>query len=200
MNNPEAMTRIIFDAIGMAGVRAVVSRGWGGLGSQQLPSNVFLIGDVPHDWLFRRVSAIVHHGGAGTTAAAIAAGKPSVIVPFFGDQFFWGAMIRKAGAGVKSIPGKGLNASFLAAAIVEVLQPATVHRAEALGKVIEGENGNYTGCVALHQQTEAQCIKCSLAPNRVAVWRAKKIGICLSTFAATVLLDARILRVEDLKL
>lgn len=181
-------------------MRAVVSKGWGGLGAQQLPGNVFLIGDVPHDWVFRHVSAVVHHGGAGTTAAATAAGKPSVIVPFFGDQFFWGAMIWKSGAGAKPIPGKGLSASFLAAAIIEALQPTTIYQAKVLGEAICGENGTYAGCVTLHQQTEAQCIKCSLAPNRVAVWKVKKKGVCLSAFAATILLNAHVLRVEDLKL
>lgn len=199
IDDPGVLTKTVFDAIEMVGVRAVVSKGWGGLGSQQLPSNVFLIGDVPHDWLFRRVFAVVHHGGAGTTAAAMAAGKPSVIVPFFGDQFFWGAMVQKVGAGPKPIPGKELTATFLAAAIIEVLHPALLDRADVLGKVIDGEKGTDAGCVSLHQQMDAQCLRCSLAPNRVAVWRVKK-GICLSAFAATVVLDARILRTQDLKL
>jgi UDP:flavonoid glycosyltransferase YjiC (YdhE family) len=200
IDNSEALTKTVFDAIELAGVRAVVSKGWGGLGSQRLPSNVFLIGDIPHDWLFRRVSAIIHHGGAGTTAAAMAAGKPSVVVPFFGDQFFWGAMVQKAGVGAKPIPGKDLSAPFLAAAIIEVLQPAVLDQAEVLGKVIDSENGVDAGCVSLHRHMEAQCIKCSMAPHRVAVWRVKKRGIYLSAFAATVLLNARLLRVQDLKL
>lgn len=200
IDDPEALTKTVFDAIELAGVRAVVSKGWAGLGSQQLPSNIFLVGDVPHGWLFRRVSAVVHHGGAGTTAAAMAAGKPSVVVPFFGDQFFWGAMVQKAGPGAKPIPGKELTVRFLAAAIIEVLQPAVLDRAEVLGKLIDGENGVDSGCASLHQHTEAQCLKCSMTPHRVAVWRVKKKEICLSAFAATVLLNTRILRVQDLKL
>ena len=194
------LTKTVLDAIRMAGVRAVVSKGWAGLGSGQIPDNVFLVGDVPHDWLFRRISAVVHHGGAGTTAAAMAAGKPSVIVPFFGDQFFWGAMVQKAGAGSKPIPGKELTAAVLAAAINEVLQPVVLDRAEVLGTLIDGENGAASGCASLHQHTEAQCIKCSIAPHRVAVWRVKKKEICLSALAATALLNARLLRVQDLKL
>lgn len=136
-------------------MRAVVSEGWGGLGSQQFPSNAFLIGDVPHHWLFRRVSAVVHHGGAGTSAAAMGAGKPSVTVPFFGDQFFWGTMVQKAGVGAKLLSGKALTVSFLAAAIIEVLQPAVFDRAEVLGKLIDGEKGTGAGCVSLHQRMEA---------------------------------------------
>jgi hypothetical protein len=190
----------VFDAIELAGVRALVSKGWGGLSSQQLPSNVFLGGDVPHDWLFRRVSAVVHHGGAGTTAAAMAAGKPSVVVPFFGDQFFWGAMARKAGAGAKPIPAKQLTVKLLAAAIIEVLQPAVLDRVEAICELIVSEKGTDAGCASLHRNLEAQCLKCSMAPHLVAVWKVRKKGICLSAFAATVLLHARLLRVQDLKL
>jgi hypothetical protein len=109
-------------------------------------------------------------------------------------------MVQKAGAGAKPIPGKELTAAVLAAAISQVLHPAVLHRAEVLGAHIDGENGVVSGCASLHQHTEAQCIKCSMAPDRVAVWRVKKKEICLSAFAATVLLNARLLRVQDLKL
>jgi UDP:flavonoid glycosyltransferase YjiC (YdhE family) len=54
-----------------------------------LPDNIYMLGPAPHDWLFERVSAVVHHGGAGTTSAGLRCGKPTVIIPFFGDQFFW---------------------------------------------------------------------------------------------------------------
>ena len=87
------MTKMIFEAVEKSGVRALVSKGWGGLGADALdiPDGVFMLGNVPHDWLFHHVSAVVHHGGAGTTAAGIATGRPTVIVPFFGDQPFWGS-------------------------------------------------------------------------------------------------------------
>lgn len=81
-----AMTKLIFDAIHHTGQRALVSKGWVGLGANEtIPEKIFLIGDVPHDWLFKRVSCVVHHGGAGTTAAGIAQGRPTVVIPFFGD-------------------------------------------------------------------------------------------------------------------
>ena len=84
VEDPNEMTRLIFEAVKKSGVRALVSKGWGGFGADQIgvPENVFMLGNVPHDWLFERVSCVVHHGGAGTTAAGIAAGKPTVIVPF----------------------------------------------------------------------------------------------------------------------
>ena len=82
------MTKLIFEAVKMTGQRALVSKGWGGLGGSELsiPDGVFMLGNCPHDWLFQHVSCVVHHGGAGTTAAGIALGRPTVIVPFFGDQ------------------------------------------------------------------------------------------------------------------
>lgn len=75
-----------------SGVRALVSAGWGGLGGVDIPSNVFIMGNVPHDWLFDKVAAVVHHGGAGTTAIGLKKGCPTLVVPFFGDQHFWGAL------------------------------------------------------------------------------------------------------------
>jgi len=76
---------MIFEAIEKAGVRAVISRGWGGMGDgMDKPDGVFMIDNVPHDWLFPHVDAVVHHGGAGTTAAGLKFGKPTMIVPFSG--------------------------------------------------------------------------------------------------------------------
>jgi UDP:flavonoid glycosyltransferase YjiC (YdhE family) len=87
VDDPHAMTSMVFEAIRQVGVRALISKGWGGLGSIDIepPANMFLVGNIPHAWLFERVSAVVHHGGAGTTATGLFAGKPTVIVPFFGD-------------------------------------------------------------------------------------------------------------------
>ena len=104
----------------MAGVRALVSKGWGGIGGEgdDLPENVFMLDNTPHDWLFPKVSAVVHHGGAGTTAIGLKCGKPTMIVPFFGDQPFWGAMVAQKKAGAhECIPYKKLTAERLAEGI-----------------------------------------------------------------------------------
>ena len=93
IEDPAALTNTIFQATKNAGVRALVSAGWAGLGSRSAPDHVFILGNVPHDWLFDKVRAVVHHGGAGTTAIGLRMGKPTVIVPFFGDQPFWGTFI-----------------------------------------------------------------------------------------------------------
>ena len=82
-----------------AGVRAVISKGWSGRRPDveqkviEFPESIFSLDSVPHDWLFPRMSAVVHHGGAGTTAAGVRAGIPTCINPYFGDQFFWGARV-----------------------------------------------------------------------------------------------------------
>ena len=80
------------------------------------PPNIYVIGDVPHDWLFARCRAVCHHGGAGTTSAGLRAGLPTVVVPFFGDQFFWGRVVADAGAGPEPIPIGRLTTEALTAA------------------------------------------------------------------------------------
>ena len=202
VDDPNSMTSLIFDAVRKTGQRALVSKGWGGLGANDFdkPENVFMLGNVPHDWLFKRVSCVVHHGGAGTTAAGIALGKPTVIVPFFGDQPFWGAMIAKAGAGPKPIPNKELTAQNLAAAILEALKPETLSRAQELGAKIGREDGTQAGAQSFHEKLDVEQLRCSLAPSRTAVWRVKRTQLRLSAFAAATLGNEGLLDFNDLKL
>lgn len=196
------MTKLIFDAVKKSGQRALVSKGWGGFGADQIgiPEGVFMLGNVPHDWLFKRVSCVVHHGGAGTTAAGIACGKPTVVVPFFGDQAFWGAMLARAGAGPKPVPYKELTADILAASIEEAIQPAIVEKAKQMAESIKHENGSDTGANDFHGKLDVDSLRCRLVPNRVAVWRLKRTEIRLSAFAATVLGNEGLLKFSDLKL
>ena len=202
VDDPNAMTKLIFDAVKKSGQRALVSKGWGGFGADRLgiPEGVFMLGNVPHDWLFQHVSCVVHHGGAGTTAAGIAAGKPTVVVPFFGDQPFWGAMVAKAGAGPKPIPYKQLNSDRLAAAIMEALQPSALERAQELGASIRKETGTEVGARDFHDKLDVDSLRCSVAPGRPAAWRVKRTNIRLSAFAATVLAHERLLDFGNLKL
>ena len=196
------MTKLIFEAVKKTGQRALVSKGWGGFGADELgiPEGVFMLGNVPHDWLFKRVSCVVHHGGAGTTAAGIALGKPTVVVPFFGDQPFWGAMVAKAGAGPKPIPSKQLTADNLAAGIMEALKPTTLTRAQELGSKISSEQGSDLGAKSFHDCLNVDSLRCALAPSRVAVWRVKRTQLRLSAFAAATLGNEGLLDFNDLKL
>ena len=196
------MTKLIFEAVKKTGQRALVSKGWGGFGAEDLgiPADVFMLGNVPHDWLFKHVSCVVHHGGAGTTAAGIALSKPTVIVPFFGDQPFWGAMVARAGAGPLPIPSKQLTADKLANAITEALRPTTQERARELGARISSEKGTENGARSFHEKLDVDSLRCLISPSRAAVWRVKRTTIRLSAFAATVLSNEGLLDFNNLKL
>lgn len=140
--NPEETTRLILQAVKMSGQRAVLASGWGGMSKADLPESVYMLSSVPHSWLFPRMAAVVHHGGAGTTAAGLRAGVPSIIVPFFGDQGFWGARIAALGVGTAPIARKKLTAERLAAAITQaVSDPGMRKRAADLGQKIRTEDG-----------------------------------------------------------
>ncbi|TVY87589.1 Sterol 3-beta-glucosyltransferase [Lachnellula willkommii] len=206
VEDPNAMTKLIFEAVEKTGQRALVSKGWGGFGGDELskPDGVFMLGNCPHDWLFKHVSCVVHHGGAGTTAAGIALGRPTVIVPFFGDQPFWGAMVARAGAGPSPIPFKDLDAEGLSKAILKALEPETLERAKELGERIREEKGCEAGAASFHKQLDVDRLRCSMCLDKVAVWRVKTKGskenVKLSAFAATVLGDEGLIDVNQLEL
>lgn len=202
VDDPDAMTKMIFEAVEKAGVRALVSKGWGGLGSDKMkvPENILLIADVPHDWLFKHVSAVVHHGGAGTTAAGILAGNPTVVVPFFGDQPFWGAMIARAGAGPEPVPYKRLTSDILAAGILKALEPETLKHAKLLSEGLLKDQGALTGAKTFHSMLGIDEERCLVCPNRTAVARVRRTNIRLSALAVIVLGDEGLLKATDLKL
>lgn len=139
---PAELARAVVRALSLTGQRAVVLTGWGGLSPSELPRDIFAVDWVPYDWLFPRISAVVHHGGAGTTAASLRAGLPTVVIPFILDQFFWGKRVFELGAGPRPIPRKSLQAETLATAIsAATTDPGMRERAAALGARIRTENG-----------------------------------------------------------
>jgi UDP:flavonoid glycosyltransferase YjiC (YdhE family) len=202
LDDPNAMTELIFNAVRKTGQRVLLSKGWGGMGADQLhiPDGVFMLGNVPHDWLFKHVSCVVHHGGAGTTAAGISAGRPTFIVPFFGDQPFWGAMVARAGAGPDPIPHKQLTADKLGDAINFCLRPESLRRAKELASKIAAERGSDMGAQSFHQFLEPDRLRCTLVPSRSASWRVKRTKVRLSAFAVCTLVNANLLSFQDLKL
>jgi UDP:flavonoid glycosyltransferase YjiC (YdhE family) len=140
--SPAHFTEIVLQALAKSGQRGLLLTGWGGLQERQAPDGVFVLDSAPHSWLFPRMAAVVHHGGAGTTAEGLRAGVPSVILPFIVDQPFWGKRIRELGVGPPPIPSKKLTADRLARAIHDaVTQPGMRARAAALGKAIRAEDG-----------------------------------------------------------
>jgi len=138
----EDFSRTVIEAIQRSGERAILYSGWSDLGLHDIPDSVFVTDEAPHDWLFPRVAAVVHHGGAGTTASGLRAGLPTVVVPFFGDQFFWAWCVHRLGAGPKWIPRRNMTAETLASAIrAAVLDGPIRERAAALGRAIRKEDG-----------------------------------------------------------
>lgn len=133
-------------------------------------------------------------------AAGVRAGKPTVIVPFFGDQPFWGAMIDRAGAGPAPIPYKDITAEKLSQAIMQALKPQTLEKAQSLGRKIAEERGSDMGGKSFHDHLDLSALRCSLVPSRAAVWRVRRTKVHLSAFAATVLVSLEILSYSDLKM
>jgi sterol 3beta-glucosyltransferase len=155
MRQPEETANLVLEAIARTGQRAILQSGWGGLRTANVPDNVLLIDSVPHAWLFPRMSAVVHHGGAGTTAAGLRAGVPSIVIPFFGDQPFWGQQVTNLGVGPAPILRKKLTVDKLAQAIDRaVTDPVMRQRAADLGSKIQAENG-IAHVVALIDQIES---------------------------------------------
>jgi UDP:flavonoid glycosyltransferase YjiC (YdhE family) len=138
----EEVTEIVLKALEITQRRGVLAAGWGGISNGDLPDEVIKIDFAPHDWLFPKMAAVVHHGGAGTTAAGLRAGVPSVIVPFFGDQPFWGWRVAELGVGPSPISRKRLTAELLAKAIEFAVNNHDVKkRAEKLCEAIRAERG-----------------------------------------------------------
>jgi len=139
---PEELARLIMEALAKSGQRGLLLTGWGGLRTELVPDNVLVVDSAPHSWLFPRMAAVVHHGGAGTTAEGLRAGVPTVIVPFVLDQPFWGARVKALGLGPDPIPQKNLTADRLASAIRTAVTDSDMkQRASAHGEAIRAENG-----------------------------------------------------------
>ncbi len=147
----EELTATVLRALARTGDRGILVTGWGGITNADLPDRVFKVSEVPHDWLFPRVRAAVHHGGAGTTAASLRAGVPTIVVPFFADQSFWGARVAGLGAGPRPIPRAKLTAERLAAAFKQTRDAGMRERARKLGERIRAEDGVARAVEAFHR-------------------------------------------------
>jgi sterol 3beta-glucosyltransferase len=136
---------IVIRALTFSGQRGILATGWSGMSKlDQIPDNIFVLESTPHSWLFPRMAAVVHHGGAGTTAAGLRAGVPNILVPFSNDQFAWGRRVYELGVGAKPIPRKQLTAKKLSDAIQFALTDEIYDAARCLGKKIQSENGAET--------------------------------------------------------
>lgn len=138
------LTAIVAAARRSAGVRMVVQAGWArlGAGNPDGSGDVIVIGEAPHDWLFPKMAAVVHHAGAGTTAAGLRAGVPTVSVPMITDQPFWASRVTALGAGPAAVPYKKLSPEGLAVAIKDAVSRESYRdRAREVAKQLAIEDG-----------------------------------------------------------
>lgn len=150
-SDPAATTRIVLEGLRLAEVRAVIGTGWGGLSETESEEHAYAP-ELPHDVVFPRCSVIVHHGGAGTTAAAARAGRPQVICPFVADQPFWGRRMQQLGVAPAPIDQRRLTAETLAAAIRQTLNDTSmIEAARRLGERVRAEDGVAAAAIALEE-------------------------------------------------
>ncbi|CAH9129935.1 unnamed protein product [Cuscuta epithymum] len=181
VQEPERMTKTIVQALEMTGQRGIINKGWGGLGNLTEPKNfVYVLDNCPHDWLFVRCAAVVHHGGAGTTAAGLKAACPTTVVPFFGDQPFWGDRVHARGVGPAPIPVDEFSLERLVSAIEFMLDPKVKERATELAKAMENEDGARGAVDAFYKQFPSDNSKAKSKRSRHLKTQLSKTSHCPS--------------------
>ncbi|KAL8849482.1 MAG: hypothetical protein Q9221_005564 [Calogaya cf. arnoldii] len=160
VSDPAALTKTVVESVLKADVRCILSKGWSDrLGAPDaskpevpLPAEILQITSAPHDWLFKQIDAATHHGGAGTTGASLRAGVPTIVKPFFGDQFFFGSRIEDLGVGIYM---KKLNVSVFSRALWEATHSERmIIKAKVLGEKIRTENGVNNAIQAIYRDLE----------------------------------------------
>ncbi|KAJ5688317.1 hypothetical protein N7536_010936 [Penicillium majusculum] len=195
VDDPERLTNVILEATRECGVRAIISKGWSKLGGEnpQNTTQALFIGDCAHEWLFKRVSVVVHHGGAGTTACGLVNARPTIIVPFFGDQPFWGQVVASVGAGSSPIPQQIFNTERLVAALQYCLSPEASVAAHKIAGQMQAERGVDAAVESFHSHLPVAEMTCDFLPGHAARWRCKVKGkhIKLSNLAAAALIQEK---------
>jgi sterol 3beta-glucosyltransferase len=136
----ERVDRIVHESLRRTGDRGIILSGWSKVGDHS-SKNMLYLESAPHAWLLLRCKMVIHHGGAGTTAAGLHAGIPNIVVPFTADQPFWGRRVHAIGAGPQPIPVKNLSAEKLTQAMAEAETNSVRERAQAIGREIRSEDG-----------------------------------------------------------
>jgi sterol 3beta-glucosyltransferase len=138
----QRLTQMIVDALVQSGQRGIIAQGWAGLHIENLPDSICLLKAAPHSWLFPRMAGVVHHGGAGTTAAGLRAGAPSFLIPHFADQPYWARRVYELGVGPKPVDKARLTLGALANGIRQMVSDAGMRdRAARLSAAIRAEDG-----------------------------------------------------------
>ncbi|RMZ72997.1 Sterol 3-beta-glucosyltransferase [Pyrenophora seminiperda CCB06] len=160
IDDPAALTKTVVDSVLKADVRCVLSKGWSDRLETKdaskpevpLPPEIFQIQAAPHDWLFKQMDAAVHHGGSGTTGASLRAGIPTIIKPFFGDQFFFAQRVEDLGVGMWM---KKVNTSVFSRALWEVTNSQRmIVKAKVLGQRIRKDNGTQVAIQTIYRELD----------------------------------------------
>lgn len=165
----KALTAAVSAALSRLGRRGVLATGWGGLEAGQQTPDIFHLDHAPHEWLFPRCAAIVHHGGSGTTHEALRWGRPTVICAAGADQPFWGHRVAMLCAGPKPLMLKSLTVAGLAEAIAFALDPDVAAKAETLGEAIRRENGAATAAGLVVKLVQAASLPMSNVADMSAI-------------------------------
>ena len=139
--NTDHLVTMIRKAAHATNLRMVVQTSWSKLEVEDGSDLLRNIVPCPHDWLLPKCCAVIHHGGAGTTAAGLRFGKPTFICPFFADQFMWGFFVERAGVGPKAVPVTKLDANILAEKLKALASHKTQEAASKLAAAMELEDG-----------------------------------------------------------
>ncbi|CAH2355775.1 sterol 3-beta-glucosyltransferase [[Candida] railenensis] len=161
VKNAKELTKAVVDAVLSSDVRCILNKGWSDRTSKnedanepeiELPPEVYNSGNVPHDWLFSRIDAAVHHGGSGTTGATLKAGLPTVIKPFFGDQFFYASRVEdiEVGLGLKKLNSKSLSKCLK----IVTTDKKMIERARKISSRIRHENGVLNAIECIYSELE----------------------------------------------
>ncbi|KAJ6030931.1 hypothetical protein N7460_011197 [Penicillium canescens] len=205
LEDPVRINTAILDAVNAVGVRAIISKGWSNLGGKHT-ENVYFVEDCPHEWLFQHVAAVVHHGGAGTTACGLRNARPTIIVPFFGDQPFWGAMVAAAGAGPDPIPHQELNVDILAEGIRYCFTEQAITAASVIAIKMASETGVQAAISSFHRHLPLERLSCDIYSGEPAVWsystgdtKVKLSKVAAASLVAQNLIDPKRLKIHALK-
>jgi sterol 3beta-glucosyltransferase len=153
----EHTTRLVIEALQRTGQRGLLASGWSGMSKMdKLPDGIFMVESAPHSWLFPQMAAVIHHGGAGTTAAGLRAGVPSIVITGGNDTLAWGRRVHELGVGPKPIARKNLTAANLADAIRTALTMEIREAAKELGTKVQSENGARTAAQIIISTKESR--------------------------------------------
>ncbi|GEQ69550.1 hypothetical protein JCM33374_g3222, partial [Metschnikowia sp. JCM 33374] len=157
VSDAKALTKTIVDAVLDSGVKCILNKGWSDKLSKskdepeiELPPQIYNSGAIPHDWLFTKIDAAVHHGGSGTTGATLRAGLPTIIKPFFGDQFFFAARVDDLGVGISL---KHLNKKSFTKALKSITSEQKFsYKAMEISKAMSHERGVLSAVEAIYTE------------------------------------------------